>query len=310
MFAILIFVCLWMIFKDSNKQCPECKGRLKLYERVVRSVGEGRCGVADKYLCRRCGKHWVVRHISTLGNYYVGVWHGGKEGWGAKAYSSVETQPFLGNVNNDGQLMIFCNDDRLWYEKIGFFYKEIEKIQIYLPKNSYQGLYAYSTNGDINVPKGFTFDGAHLSVVNGKINMDANAKQSFSAETTNGDIALNGELNGQIHALTTNGKITAKNIKNADWADFTTTNGNIELDGNVIKQFEAQSVNGSIKFGVVISDRIHMNTVNGSITGTVPANKSCMGKSTNGTVNIPNRAKDSGDFYFKTVNGNIDIKEK
>lgn len=102
MFAILVFVCLWMIFKDSNKQCPECKGRLKLYERVVRSVGEGRCGVADKYLCRRCGKHWVVRHISTLGNYYVGVWHGGKEGWGAKAYSSVETQPFLGNVNNDG----------------------------------------------------------------------------------------------------------------------------------------------------------------------------------------------------------------
>ena len=214
------------------------------------------------------------------------------------------------NVNNDEQLMIFCHDDRPWYEKIGFFYKEIEKIQIYLPKNSYKGLYAYSTNGDINVPKGFTFDGAHLSVVNGKINMDANAKQSFSAETTNGDIALNGELNGQIHALTTNGKITAKNIKNADWADFTTTNGNIELDGNVIKQFEAQSVNGSIKFGVVISDRIHMNTVNGSITGTVPANKSCMGKSTNGTVNIPNRAKDSGDFYFKTVNGNIDIKEK
>ena len=214
------------------------------------------------------------------------------------------------NVNNDGQLMIFCNDDRPWYEKIGFFYKENETIQVYLPKNSYKELYAYSTNGDINVPKDFTFEKASISSVNGKMNIGANVNQLFSAETTNGDIALNGELNGTIHALTTNGKIIAKNIKNADWADFTTTNGNIEVDGDVIRQFEAQSVNSSIKFGVAFCDRIYMNTVNGDITGTVPADKSCKGKTTNGSVNVPNSADDNWNFYFKTVNGNIDIKEK
>lgn len=214
------------------------------------------------------------------------------------------------NVNNDGQLMIFCRDDRPWYEKIGFFYKEIEKIQVYLPKNSYKELYAYSTNGDINVPKDFTLNAAHLSTVNGKVNLDADVIQNLTAETTNGDIILNGELNGKIHALTTNGKIISTNIKNADWADFATTNGNIELDGDVIRQFEAYSVNGSIKFGDVISDRIYMSTVNGDIKGTVPANKSCIGKSTNGTVNVPNRVDNNWSFYFKTVNGNIDIKEK
>ena len=214
------------------------------------------------------------------------------------------------NVNNNGHLMIFARDDRAWYEKIGIFYKENNKLQIYVPDYFYEEIYAQTLNGDITVPKDFTFNNAHLSTTNGKINLDANIIQNLTAETPNGDIVLNGELNGKIHALTTNGKIIANNIKNADWADFTTTNGNIELDGDVIRQFEAHSVNGSIKFGDVISDRIYMNTVNGSITGTVPANKSCMGKSTNGTVNIPNRAKDSGDFYFKTVNGNIDIKEK
>ncbi len=214
------------------------------------------------------------------------------------------------NVNDDGQLMIFCRDDRPWYEKIGFFYKEIEKIQIYLPNELYEEIYAYSTNGNITIPKGFTFDEAHLSVVNGKIHCSADVLQNLTAETTNGDIALDGELNGKIHALTTNGKIVAKNIKNAGSADFTTTNGDIEPDGEIIKYFQAHSVNGSIKFRVSVSDRMHMNTVNGSITGTVPANKSYTAQSTNGSVNVPDSVNDNGDFYFKTVNGNIDIKNK
>ncbi len=172
------------------------------------------------------------------------------------------------NFNDDGRLMIFYRDSRVWYEKC-FTLMESRKIQIYLPDKEYKELAIHSVNSNIDVPNSFTFE---------KTNID-----------------------------TVNGKITADNIKNAESADFHTTNAGIDINADTVKKLDVHSTNGSIQFSVKTSDRINMETVNGKITGTVPADKKCVARSTNGTISVPNRVDNDGDFYFQTVNGNISI---
>lgn len=207
-------------------------------------------------------------------------------------------------------LRVLYRDERAWYEKIMPLFKGDRKVQIYLPEKAYNELAVSSVNSDISVPSDFTFDKANIHTVNGKIGLNANITKWVSVEATNGEINLSGEISGKIHADTVNGKITAKNIKSAETADFSTTNGNIELDGDTVVYLCAHSTNGSIKFGTTVSDRIDIETVNGSITGTVVPDKKCVGRSVNGNVSVPNKVDSNGDYYFKTVNGNIDIKEK
>lgn len=210
------------------------------------------------------------------------------------------------NFNDDGRLMIFYRDSRVWYEKC-FTLMESRKIQIYLPDKEYKELAIHSVNSNIDVPNNFTFEKTNIHTVNGKINLNCNVTEHASVETTNGAILLTGEINGKIHADTVNGKIIADNIKNADSADFSTTNASIDINADVIKKLDVHSTNGSIQFSVKNSDRINMETVNGKITGTVPADKKCVARSTNGKISVPNRVDNDGDFYFQTVNGNISI---
>ena len=210
------------------------------------------------------------------------------------------------NFNDDGRLMIFYRDSRVWYEKC-FTLMESRKIQIYLPDKEYKELAIHSVNSNIDVPNNFTFEKTNIYTVNGKINLNCNVTECASVETTNGAILLTGEMSGKIHADTVNGKITANNIKTAESADFSTTNASIDINADVIKKLDVHSTNGSIQFSVKTSDRINMETVNGKITGTVPADKKCVARSTNGKISVPNRVDNDGDFYFQTVNGNISI---
>lgn len=210
------------------------------------------------------------------------------------------------NFNDDGQLMIFYRDNRVWYEKC-FTLMESRKIQIYLPDKEYKELAIHSVNSNIAVPNSFTFEKTNIYTVNGKINLNCNVTECASVETTNGAILLTGEMSGKIHADTVNGKITADNIKNAESADFHTTNAGIDINADTVKKLDVHSTNGSIQFSVKTSDRINMETVNGKITGTVPADKKCVARSTNGKISVPNRVDNDGDFYFQTVNGNISI---
>ena len=210
------------------------------------------------------------------------------------------------NFNDDGRLMIFYRDSRVWYEKC-FTLMESRKIQIYLPDKEYKELAIHSVNSNIDVPNNFTFEKTNIYTVNGKINLNCNVTECASVETTNGAILLTGEMSGKIHADTVNGKITANNIKTAESADFSTTNASIDINADVIKKLDVHSTNGSIEFDIKTSDRINMETVNGKITGTVPADKKCVARSTNGKISVPNRVDNDGDFYFQTVNGNISI---
>ena len=236
------------------------------------------------------------------------------------------------NFNDDGRLMIFYRDNRVWYEKC-FTLMENKKIQIYLPDKEYKELAIHSVNSNIDVPNSFTFEQINIHTVNGKISLNCdvakwrifandfqektgysrlncNVTEGVSVETTNGVILLTGEINGKIHADTVNGKIIADNIKNADSADFSTTNASIDINADVIKKLDVHSTNGSIQFSVKNSDRINMETVNGKITGTVPADKKCVARSTNGKISVPNRVDNDGDFYFQTVNGDVNINKK
>ena len=214
-----------------------------------------------------------------------------------------------GGKRENGYLRVLYNDERVWYEKF-LTLTEKRKIQIYLPNKAYKELAVHTVNSNIDVPKDFTFEKTNLHTVNGKINLNCSVTEWVSAETTNGVILLTGEMNGKIHADTVNGKITADNIKNVESADFSTTNASIDINADVVKKLDVHSTNGGIQFSVKTSDRIRIETVNGRITGTVPANKKCVARSTNGKISVPDRVENDGDFYFQTVNGNIDVKEK
>lgn len=103
----LIALGIYLTSKDGGNgvACPSCKTELDHIERVIRPTEDNRIvKVTDKFKCPRCGNAYARHALHEHRQYYTGIWHGGKEGWGVRPNtpSQQSRHVYFKNINNDG----------------------------------------------------------------------------------------------------------------------------------------------------------------------------------------------------------------
>ncbi len=149
------------------------------------------------------------------------------------------------NVEND-VLTIDLVDSRQWYEMLSFSELEKNKLTVYIPQKEY---------GEISI-----------KTVNGSISADEDLKlNNLYAESTNGSLSLDAQLNGNIDLRTVNGDIESKGINFAGIISAESTNGNISILGENASELYTKTVNGSITAKIEVKEIAQLDTVNGDI---------------------------------------------
>ena len=176
------------------------------------------------------------------------------------------------NIKHDvtvenGTLSIKLNDDRKWYEYIGFSFGA-ENITVYLPDKTYNSLAISVSTGDIKISD-LTFDG----------NIEINV--------STGKTELN---NVRCNNLISDG-----------------STGNVELKSVIAtEKLTMKRSTGNIKFEDCDAGEIFVKTGTGDVTGLLRSGKNFKTDTSTGKVNVPNTTS-GGTCEITTSTGDINI---
>lgn len=126
---------------------------------------------------------------------------------------------------------------------------------------------------------------------------------NLTLQSSNAIISID-DINGDIYAKTTNGKLTTHNVSGSMQAY--TTNGRIELSG-FIGEFDVRTTNGSITVNAQeITGNSAVETTNAKVEVKIASGNAPLRiKTTNGSVNLKLPASYSGKLDAKTSNGKV-----
>lgn len=168
-------------------------------------------------------------------------------------------------------LYVTREDNRKWYEHIGFFWDEMG-ITVYLPEKELEQLYIKSVSGDIIISENMSFESAEIY-------------------NTSGDITL--------------AELTVDNLE----AD--TTSGEIELYDVLVKNdIQMESASGDVEFRDIDGENLWIKTISGEVEGTLRSGKMFRVCTTSGEVQIPNSSAEGGNCEIITTSGDIEIRVK
>ncbi len=209
---------------------------------------------------------------------------------------------------SNGELSVQCHDERKWYQYIGVSFG-IPDLEVYLPENEYEQLSACSTAGDIRVEDGFTFAGASLESISGRIRMRSEVKKELQAETASGDITIENASPQTLAVKTSSGRVALSHIRSGE-VTVRSTAGEMELTDVIAeKNLYAKSISGGVALDGCDGGTIRIETTSGSVKGTLLSNKIFLTDSTSGSVKVP-RSSAGGDCEITTTSGSIAIAIK
>lgn len=228
-------------------------------------------------------------------------------------------------VQND-TLTIKRIDNRQWYEHIMVFYWGETEINLYLPQNKYEELYAKSVSGNIEIPENFTFDKAEISTTSGEVSFLSKVTNDIDIQTVSGNIYVGETTAKNINMQSTSGDtaVSSATIKNE--LKVKSVSGNINLSNIDCQSITANTTSGDNKFSNVVaktntkiesisgnidlyqSDAQTMNikTTSGDVAGTLLTDKIFDVKTTSGDVNVPQSGA-GGKCEIKTTSGNVKL---
>ena len=227
-------------------------------------------------------------------------------------------------VENDA-LMIAVQDERAWYERIGFSF-DSPYITVYLPKNMYDSLSVRTATGDVSIAKDFSFENVDVSVSTGDVRAYASAK-TMKAKTSTGDIYVEGVTvdvlevsvsTGDVEVLDTickndiyvgvsTGGMTLTNVHCGSLSSTGSTGG-VSMR-NVIAQtaFSIERTTGDISFEQCDAAEIYIKTSTGSVKGILLSGKMFSASTGTGSVSVPDSTVGNGECKIVTSTGNIKI---
>lgn len=206
----------------------------------------------------------------------------------------------------DGALKISAEDNRKWYDYIGFNFRE-QTVTVYLPKTEYAKLTVQTNTGDISVAKELSFGQADITVDTGDVVWSAGVGESLAIQTDTGDIevrSLSSEASLVLESDTGEMElfdITCKTL------EIKTHTGDLELDKITVAQSASiQATTGDLELeGVIVGDTLNVQTTTGDVE---------IGNSDAGTIKI---VTDTGDvegvllsdkiFVVQTHTGKVDV---
>ena len=189
------------------------------------------------------------------------------------------------------------------------FYRALrsEPVRVYLPQGAYKSLEVKVTSGDIAVPAGYTFDTASLHSASGDIACCAECG-ALSAQAASGDITLKDTSCGTLSLGTASGAVTLLNIKNESGGSIETASGGVDLTHTVSADvMEIGTASGSIHFENCDAASLSLDSMSGSVVGTLNTGKAFRAQSRSGKVDVP---FDTGEGTCKvsTLSGSIRSK--
>lgn len=206
----------------------------------------------------------------------------------------------------NGTLTIGVNDERKWYEHIGISISS-PKMTIYLPQSEYTSLSIDTATGNIDIPKGFTFNEIEIKSATGNVDCTANASDNIKIKSNTGNIDVSSVASKcDIDIKTNTGSIK---LTDAACTNFTVESdtGNITLTNVIaLDSIFVESDTGNVKLKSSDAARLSIETDTGDVTGTLLSEKVFIAKSSTGNVNVP-KTQTGGKCKIITDTGNIKI---
>ncbi len=163
-----------------------------------------------------------------------------------------------------------------------------DEIIVYLPQAEYESLDVEATNGNVEIPKDFTFTNASVHTGSGDICFEASVKEDLSISTEIGNVSVSEVAANNISAASTSGDIELSGIiaHNNIW--ITSTIGNVTLNHS-----DAASID--------------IVTTSGDVNATLLSDKIFQADSDSGDIHVPS-SKQGGKCSISTTIGDIDVK--
>lgn len=227
----------------------------------------------------------------------------------------------------NGVLTVKLVDTRKWYDYITIFNFGKYKTTVYLPKDTYKNVTVKTNTGDINMPDGYIFENASLSVDTGDVSWSADVSGALRIESDTGDVKIANAAVGSLKLESDTGdvkieKINATGIFNVetDTGDIRMTNvncGDLKLEadtGNIAltdtlatAQINIETDTGDVKFTRSDAATISVKTDTGNVTGSFLTDKIIHAKSSTGNVSVPELTT-GGKCTVRSSTGNIRLE--
>lgn len=216
-----------------------------------------------------------------------------------------EKADFSAEVRGD-TLYVVCNDTREWYERIGFFFAEKEKLTITLPVKDYKDLSVAATTSDIVLPQDFRFENASVKVTSGDVGFAASVQDKLSIDAVTGDLTVKDTTPKELSVKVITGDIDVKNVMCGSLT-LSGVTGDVSLaDSAAEADAQLRLTTGDVLFSAFDAKNITVNITTGDVSGTLLSEKTFKTKVAEGDVKVPDSTAD-GVCEITLVTGDIRI---
>lgn len=226
----------------------------------------------------------------------------------------------------NGTLTVKVNEQKSLYNYIGFNFGS-PKITFYLPKAEYSALSVKGDTGNIEIPKGFTFESTDISLSTGNVDFSAAARKTVKIKTSTGNISAKDTSAGDLDLAVATGKITVSGVTctgditvgvSTGETDLTNVScKNIISDGTTGRIFLNRVIaenklsikrsTGNVKFKGCDAAELYVKTSTGNVTGSLLTDKVFITETGTGRIDVPETSV-GGRCEIKTDTGDIEIK--
>ncbi len=226
----------------------------------------------------------------------------------------------------NGTLTVKVNEQKSLYDYIGFYFGS-PKITVYLPKAEYSTLSVKDGTGNVEIPKGFTFESADISLSTGDVDFSAAARKEVKIKTSTGNISAKDTSAGDLDLAVATGKITVSGVTctgditvgvstgETDLSDVSCKNiisdgttGRIFLNRVIAEnKLSIKRSTGNVKFKGCDAAELYVKTSTGNVTGSLLTDKVFITETGTGRIDVPETSV-GGRCEIKTDTGDIEIK--
>lgn len=226
----------------------------------------------------------------------------------------------------NGILTIRQNDEREWYEYIGFGVGK-PWITVYLSQSQYDSLQINESTGDVLIPKGLTFRSINISVSTGDVENHASSLGITKIKASTGDIHVEGITAEALDLSVSTGSVTVSDVTCQEDVKITVSTGKTNMTNvsckNVIsggntgdmilnhvvatERFSLERTTGDVKFNGCDAGEIWVKTDTGDVTGSLLTDKVFLAHTDTGDVEVP-KTPTGGKCEISTDTGDIKIK--
>lgn len=225
----------------------------------------------------------------------------------------------------DGTLAIRLNDQRKWYEHIGFNFKT-PMITVYLPQEKYCDVAIRNNTGDVELAKGFTFKSVDIDLSTGDVKILSSVTERIAVVSSTGDVALENISAGSVEAHVTTGDVIAKNVTSKGDFDTSVTTGHVKMAEvtcnnlnstggtgyaefkNVVAggRFTVKRTTGNVKLEACDAAELLIKVTTGDVKGSLLTEKVFITSTSTGDVDVP-KTVTGGRCEIITSTGDIEI---